>query len=130
MGRVGECVWLDQEAQIDLVTAISGSGPAYFFALTEHLVASAIQQGLSPELAEQLAHQTAYGAGRMLKRRDVPAAVLRQRVTSPGGTTEAALNVFTEHGFADMVKQAISAAQSRSEALGAQTTLGPSKEKN
>lgn len=128
MGRVGECVWLDEEAQMDLVTAVSGSGPAYFFALTEHLVASAIQQGLSPELAEQLAHQTAHGAGQMLKKRDVAAAVLRERVTSPGGTTEAALNVFNAHGFAEVVGQAVKAAQSRSQALGAQRPLGPSKE--
>lgn len=128
MGRVGECVWLDQEAQIDLVTAISGSGPAYFFALAEHLVTSAIQQGLSPELAEQLAHQTAHGAGQMLKSRDVAAAVLRERVTSPGGTTEAALNVFNARGFAEVVHQAVKAAQSRSEALGAQSAMGLSKE--
>lgn len=128
MGWVGECVWLDQEAQIDLVTAISGSGPAYFFTLAEHLVASAIQQGLSPELAQQLAHQTAHGAGQMLKRRDVAAAVLRERVTSPGGTTEAALNVFNARGFAEVVHQAVKAARSRSEALGAQTAMGPSKE--
>lgn len=128
MGRVGECVWLDEEAQMDLVTAVSGSGPAYFFALTEQLVASAIQQGLSPELAEQLAHQTAHGAGQMLKKRDVAAAVLRERVTSPGGTTEAALNVFNAHGFAEVVGQAVKAAQSRSQELGAQRPLGPSKE--
>lgn len=130
MGRVGECVWLDQEAQMDLVTAISGSGPAYFFALTEQLVASAIKHGLSPKLATQLAHQTAHGAGQMLKRQDVAAAVLRERVTSPGGTTEAALNMFNDHGFAEMVDQAVEAAQSRSQALGAQNALGPSKESN
>ena len=128
MGRGGECVWLDNEADIDLVTAISGSGPAYFFALTEHLVASAIKRGLSPKVAAQLAHQTAHGAGQMLKAADASAALLRQQVTSPGGTTEAALNVFNQHGLAHIVDEAVSAAQSRSQALGAQSAQRPSKE--
>ncbi len=128
MGRVGECVWLDDEADIDLVTAISGSGPAYFFALTEHLVTSAIQHGLSPTIAEQLAHQTAHGAGQMLKTREASAALLRQQVTSPGGTTEAALNVLNQNQFAQIVDEAVSAAQARSQALGAQNAEQPSKE--
>lgn len=120
MGRVGECIWLDNEADLDLVTAISGSGPAYFFALTEHLVASAVKHGLSPKVAAQLAHQTAHGAGQMLKTGDASASLLRQQVTSPGGTTEAALNVFNQQGLAQIVEEAVSAAQSRSQALGAQ----------
>lgn len=128
MGRVGECVWLDDEADIDLVTAISGSGPAYFFALTEHLVTSAIEHGLSPTIAEQLAHQTAHGAGQMLKTREASAALLRQQVTSPGGTTEAALNVLNQNQFAQTVDAAVSAAQARSQALGAQNAKQPSKE--
>lgn len=116
--QVGTCVWLDDEPLLDLVTAVSGSGPAYFFALAEHMVAAAVARGMDDKLARALVHQTAAGAGRMLTQAGADAATLRENVTSPGGTTEAALNAFAASKLDATVDQAIDAAWRRAQALG------------
>lgn len=115
--QVGTCVWLDDEPLLDLVTAVSGSGPAYFFALAEHMVAAAVARGMDDKLARALVHQTAAGAGQMLTQPGVDAATLRENVTSPGGTTEAALNAFAAAKLDAAVDQAIDAAWRRAQAL-------------
>lgn len=120
LGAVGACVWIGQEAHMDLVTALSGSGPAYFFLLTEAMQATAQRLGLPPDAARLLAAQTCLGAGRMLSESGEDAATLRQRVTSPGGTTQAALESFARDGFADLVARAIEAAALRGTELSAQ----------
>src|SRR5690606_29591371 len=96
---VGLALWLDEEAQIDAVTAVSGSGPAYFFLLMEAMTAAGERLGLSAETASLLARQTALGAARMALASDVDPAELRRRVTSPKGTTEAAIKTFQAGGF-------------------------------
>lgn len=120
LGTAGLCVWVEQEAQMDLVTALSGSGPAYFFLLTEAMQAAAQQLGLAPGAARALATQTALGAGRMLAEAGEDAATLRQRVTSPGGTTQAALESFARDEFSAIVARALTAAAERGAALSAQ----------
>ena len=91
LSAVGIAVWVDTEAQIDAVTAVSGSGPAYFFLLIEAMADAGVKLGLPREVAKQLAEQTALGAAHMAVASDVDAAELRRRVTSPAGTTEAAI---------------------------------------
>jgi len=102
-----------QENQMDLVTAISGSGPAYFFLLAELLIQAAKDRGMSLETAHQLVNQTFMGAAIMAKE-DGSISALREKVTSPGGTTQAALSVFEKDNLADLIGQAIDAAVSRS----------------
>ena len=110
---------LSSEQDIDIVTAISGSGPAYYFYLTELLRETGEELGLSPELAAKLARQTAIGSGVILERSNKSAADLRQSVTSPGGTTEAALEVLMKkQALPEIIKQAIKAAYNRSQDLG------------
>lgn len=109
----GHALWVPNEEAIDAVTAVSGSGPAYFFSMIENLINSGIRLGLSPDVAKALVIQTAKGAAGMVELSDVGPDVLRQRVTSPGGTTEAALNVFNEGDFADLVDRALIAARDR-----------------
>ncbi len=120
LGAVGVGVWLQQEAHMDLVTALSGSGPAYVFLLAEAMQTAAERLGLPPEAARVLAAQTCLGAGRMLTESGEDAGALRQRVTSPGGTTQAALDSFARDGFADIVARAIQAAAQRGAELSAQ----------
>ncbi|MCH8477280.1 MAG: pyrroline-5-carboxylate reductase [Wenzhouxiangella sp.] len=115
----GEVTWISDESWMDAVTAVSGSGPAYFFALTEHLAKAGAAAGLPAELAALLARQTAIGAGVMRARSDVDAGELRRRVTSPGGTTAAALARFDEDGLALLVERAVDAAVQRGRKLGA-----------
>ena len=103
LSAVGMVLWLDNEAQIDAVTAVSGSGPAYFFLLIEAMSAAGVQLGLTPETATQLSIQTALGAARMAVSSDVDAGELRRRVTSPNGTTEAVIKTFQAGGFAALV---------------------------
>ena len=119
---VGLVCWLDAEAQLDAVTALSGSGPAYFFLLMEAMQAAAIRLGLPAEVAKSLCLQTAFGAATLALASDVEVAELRRRVTSPGGTTEAALLQFEADGFGAMVDRALDKAARRSEALGAPAT--------
>lgn len=112
-------VWKVPETQMDAVTALSGSGPAYVFYLAECLAAAGVSMGLPKGLADGLAHQTVYGAGRMLAETSVPAEELRRRVTSPGGTTEAALTVLAKDDMAGLFKKAVTAALRRSQELSA-----------
>ena len=120
LSAVGLALWLDEEQQIDAVTAVSGSGPAYFFLLIEAMTAAGEQLGLSRETAAQLTVQTALGAARMACESDVEAAELRRRVTSPNGTTEAAIKAFQAGGFEALVQQALDAAAQRSAELAEQ----------
>ena len=114
---VGMALWIDDESLMDAVTALSGSGPAYFFLLMELMQAAGTKLGLPPEAAARLVQQTAYGAARMaLESGETPAA-LRKQVTSPGGTTAAALAVFEEAGLAAMVERALTAARDRGRQL-------------
>ncbi|EGV52080.1 delta 1-pyrroline-5-carboxylate reductase [endosymbiont of Riftia pachyptila (vent Ph05)] len=114
---VGLTRWVEDEAQIDAVTALSGSGPAYFFLVMEAMEAAAVELGLDSESARLLTLQTALGAARMaIESRDAP-ATLRQKVTSPGGTTEKALGILEEGGLRDLFKDALLGAKTRSEEL-------------
>jgi pyrroline-5-carboxylate reductase len=106
------------EDAIDGVTALSGSGPAYFFHVVECLVEAATAQGLTEEQATRLAGQTLLGAGRLLAESGESASVLRERVTSKGGTTEAALKTFREKGLAQVIAAGVTAAADRSRELG------------
>ena len=115
---VGDVIWMDDESLIDAVTAVSGSGPAYVFLLAECLAEAGVEAGLDPELAARLARATVSGAGELLRRSDLSAAELRQNVTSPKGTTAAALEVLMgKDGFADLLKRAVAAAAKRSHEL-------------
>lgn len=120
MSAVGETVRLDSEAQMDAVTGVSGSGPAYVFHLIETLAAAGEIQGLPAELAMQLAKATVAGAGALAKQSDEPPSQLRVNVTSPGGTTAAALEVLmdNETGFPKLLHRAVKAAADRSQELG------------
>ncbi|MEX0915818.1 MAG: pyrroline-5-carboxylate reductase, partial [Wenzhouxiangellaceae bacterium] len=115
VGRVFEVA---DESLMDAVTAVSGSGPAYFFALAEALADAGRAAGLDEATAEGLAAQTAAGAGVMLGRGDTPAAELRRRVTSPGGTTAAALETLEHNDFARIIHAAVDAAVQRGRELG------------
>jgi pyrroline-5-carboxylate reductase len=117
LSAVGLACWLNREADMDTVTALSGSGPAYFFLLMEAMLTAAIDLGLDPETAEQLCKQTALGAAELAMQSDVDVAELRHRVTSPGGTTEAALRQFASEGFNAMVARALGKAADRSREL-------------
>ena len=119
LAAAGTTAWIPDEAQMDAVTAVSGSGPAYVFLLAEAMQAAGVAQGLAPETARALALQTIFGAARMLVETREDAAVLRQRVTSPGGTTQAALETFEAGGFRDLVGGAIAAATARGRELSA-----------
>ncbi len=119
LGAVGTMCWLDQEADMDAVTALSGSGPAYFFLLMEAMQEAAVAQGLDADTARQLCLQTALGAARLALQSDVDVAELRRRVTSPGGTTEAALRQFESEDFNAMVARALAKAADRSRELAA-----------
>ena len=116
----GETVWLEQESDLDAVTAVSGSGPAYFFLLVEAMREAGVALGLSPQTAAQLAARTCVGAARMVDSGTTDVAELRQQVTSKGGTTEAALQHFEAAGLRGIVRDALTAAARRSEALGDQ----------
>ncbi|KAJ5737966.1 NADP oxidoreductase coenzyme F420-dependent [Penicillium malachiteum] len=111
--------WVDKEELLDVVTGLSGSGPAYFFAMVEHLVASATALGLPRDQATRLATQTCLGAGKMLVESSDEPSQLRKNVTSPNGTTYAALQSFEAQGFEEIVNKAVRAATARSAELGA-----------
>ena len=122
---VGETVWVKQESLIDAVTGVSGSGPAYFFKLMELMAASAVRHGLDPKTADALAVQTAVGAATLAKHSakhgakhsGEPPATLRRQVTSPGGTTEAALAKMEACGLDNAIQQGIAAAVTRAQQL-------------
>ncbi|NVJ90061.1 MAG: pyrroline-5-carboxylate reductase [Methylocystaceae bacterium] len=115
---VGEVAWVEDEALIDGVTAVSGSGPAYVFYMTECLTEAGIKAGLSEELATQLARATVAGAGELMRQSGIAASQLRTNVTSPGGTTQAALEVLMgENGIGPIFEKAVYAAVQRSKEL-------------
>ncbi|ORU93927.1 MAG: pyrroline-5-carboxylate reductase [Cycloclasticus sp. symbiont of Poecilosclerida sp. N] len=114
LGAVGVTVWVNAESELDVVTALSGSGPAYFFMMMEALEAAAVNAGLDPQTAQLLTQETALGAAKMALASSESTAVLRQRVTSPGGTTERALGVMNERGLANIFQEALLAAKDRS----------------
>jgi pyrroline-5-carboxylate reductase len=117
LSAVGSTLWLEQESQMDAVTAVSGSGPAYFFLLIEMLEQAGIELGLPPEASRQLAIETAYGSGRMARESSDSAATLRQQVTSKGGTTEAALQSLESQNVRAIFSAAVAAAARRSAEL-------------
>jgi pyrroline-5-carboxylate reductase len=120
LAAVGATAWLDDEADMDAVTAVSGSGPAYVFLLIECLERAGVEAGLEPELARRLALATVAGAGAYATASAESAAELRRRVTSPGGTTQAALEVLgADRGLADLISRAVRAAAKRSRELSA-----------
>jgi pyrroline-5-carboxylate reductase len=120
LSAVGVALWLDEEQQLDAVTAVSGSGPAYFFLLIEAMTAAGVKLGLPQETAAKLTLQTALGAAHMAINSDVDAAELRRRVTSPSGTTEAAIKSFQAGGFEALVEKALGAAAHRSAEMAEQ----------
>lgn len=117
MGAVGLTLWVDDENHMDAVTATSGSGPAYFFYVMESLIAAARSLDLPDGVAEKLVLQTALGAARMAGESDDDPATLRKKVTSPGGTTAAALAVLDEHDLETVFRDALTAARDRSRTL-------------
>ena len=119
LSAAGKTVWIDDEAQMDTVTAVSGSGPAYVFLLAEAIVDAGVAEGLPPAAARTLALQTILGAARMLTESDVDAAELRRRVTSPNGTTQAAIETFEAGGLRTLVADAVHAARVRGADLSA-----------
>lgn len=115
----GETAWIADERLMDAVTAVSGSGPAYVFLLAETLAEAGKAAGLPGPLADQLARQTVAGAGELLYRETLDPATLRENVTSPGGTTAAALSILmADNGLAPLMKKAVAAAKKRGEELG------------
>jgi pyrroline-5-carboxylate reductase len=113
MRSVGVTVWIDDETQLDAVTAVSGSGPAYFFLLMEAMEKTALQMGLSEPVARLLVQQTALGAAKIALESSGSPQQLREQVTSPGGTTQRALETFAQAGFEDIVTKALLAARDR-----------------
>jgi len=117
MAPTGELLWVEEEALLDAVTAVSGSGPAYFFLVMEAMQAAGEQLGLSPAQARRLVGQTALGAAQMAVGERVEAAELRRRVTSPGGTTEQAIHCLEQGGLRSLFHRALVAARDRSAEL-------------
>jgi pyrroline-5-carboxylate reductase len=126
MSAVGATLWFEDEAMMDAVTAISGSGPAYFFLFIEALQRAGERMGFSPEEARALAIGTAEGAARLAAQSDEDVALLRARVTSKGGTTAAALEAMQRHGVFDGIVAGAEAALARGRELGAQLAGGES----
>ena len=118
MQAVGESIWVDHETQLDAVTAVSGSGPAYVFYVIEAMVAAGVRMGLSPEQAHQLSVGTLVGASELARASSESPAVLRERVTSKGGTTHAAISRLQADGVAALIEQAMLAAAERAKTLG------------
>lgn len=123
---VGITLWVNTEDELDAVTAVSGSGPAYFFLLMEAMQQAGIKLGLKAETAEKLVLQTALGAALMADNSDVDAATLRARVTSKGGTTEQAIKSLQNSNFENLVEAALKAASDRSQTLADELSKDPS----
>ena len=118
LDAVGDVIWVEKEGMIDAATAVSGSGPAYVFHLVEALAAAAVSAGFDKAAADRLARATVTGAGELLHQSDLPAGTLRQNVTSPKGTTEAALKILMgKGGLTPLMKKAVAAARKRSREL-------------
>jgi pyrroline-5-carboxylate reductase len=114
---VGSTLWVQREQDIDAVTGVSGSGPAYFFLLMELLEQAAVEQGLPADIGRRLAIETAYGAAALARSAADDPATLREQVTSKGGTTAAALAIFQEAGLGNIVRRAVTAATDRAAAM-------------
>lgn len=117
LSAAGKTLWLPEEAALDAVTAVSGSGPAYFFYLMEAMIDAGEALGLDRDTAVTLTLETAYGAALMAREGSDPPAVLRANVTSPGGTTEHALSILDAAGARDIVRQAVAGAAARAREL-------------
>jgi pyrroline-5-carboxylate reductase len=118
LSAVGQVVWVDDESQLDAVTALSGSGPAYVFRMIEAMTEGGMKLGLSADQSRVLALQTMLGAATLAAQSNEPASVLRERVTSKGGTTAAALAVMEARDVSGLIADAMTAAQKRSQELG------------
>lgn len=121
---VGQSVWVTEEKLMDAVTAVSGSGPAYVFAFLEALQSAAEKLGLDSQSARKLAYATLAGATQLAQNSSEPASVLREKVTSKGGTTAAALEVLNQEGWHAILEKAIAAADQRGKALGEELGKG------
>ena len=115
---VGQAVWVSEEKLMDAVTAVSGSGPAYVFAFLEAMQSAGEKLGLDAQTARQLAYATLEGATQLAHNSDEHAGILRERVTSKGGTTAAALEVMQQHGWHEILEKAIDAASQRGKTMG------------
>ena len=118
LDAVGQSIWVSREELLDAVTAVSGSGPAYVFYVLEAMVAAGVRMGLSPEQAHQLSVGTLVGASELARASSEPPAVLRERVTSKGGTTHAAITSLQADGVAGLIDKAMQAARERAKSLG------------
>jgi pyrroline-5-carboxylate reductase len=118
LSAVGDVAWLDDEALLDAVTAVSGSGPAYLFLLTQYLAEAGVAAGLAPELAQHLARTTMIGSAALMEQSGLTPANLRENVTSPGGTTAAALEILmARDGLGPLLVKAVAAATARGRTL-------------
>jgi len=118
LSAMGKAIYVDDEKYIDMATAVSGSGPAYFFLMVESLIDAAVRIGLSQDMAQELVLQTLLGSGHILQKSDKSPAELRRMVTSPGGTTAEALSQLEKGGFHELIMQAVSAAYDKAKKLG------------
>jgi len=118
IGAMGRELYVDDEGYLDMATAVSGSGPAYFFLMVEALVEAAVEVGLPPDRAQEIVVQTMLGSAKFIQQSGENPAELRKKVTSPGGTTAAALAQFEEGDFIELVKRAVQAAYERAKELG------------
>ena len=118
LGAIGKEIYVADEQYINMATAVSGSGPAYFFLFVESLVEAAVQIGLPRDTAEKLVLQTMLGSGHLIEKSNKSPAELRRMVTSPGGTTAASLQKFEQEGFSQLVLQAVVAAFNKAKELG------------
>jgi len=118
LGALGKEIYVDDEKYLDMATAVSGSGPAYFFLFVESLVESAVRIGLPRDTAEELVLQTMLGSAHLIQKSGKLPAELRRMVTSPGGTTAEALLQFEKGGFSHLVMQAVTAAYNKAKSLG------------
>jgi pyrroline-5-carboxylate reductase len=118
LGAMGKELYVDNESYLDMATAVSGSGPAYFFLMVESLVDAAVEIGLPRDMAQELVLQTMIGSGHFIQQSGEEPAQLRRKVTSPGGTTAQALEQFEKGGFAELVKRAVKAAYDKAKGLG------------
>ncbi len=118
LGAIGREIFVDDERYIDMATAVSGSGPAYFFLFVEALVEAAVHIGLPRDMAQELVLQTMLGSGHLIQESGKQPAELRRMVTSPGGTTAEALLELDKGGFTNLIRQAVNAAYNKAKSLG------------
>jgi len=118
LGAMGKEIYVDDEKYLDMVTAVSGSGPAYIFLMVESLIDAAVNIGLPQDMAQELVLETLLGSGHFIQRSGKLPAELRRMVTSPGGTTAEALLQLEKGGFSDLIRQAVSAAYNKAKRLG------------